>query len=121
MSESETKVISNLLAVQSPHVFLSIHSGTLGLFAPYAYSEDLGRGGLFNQGLAANNQENYMDVLNQVSAKHCDQCKVGSCGQQVGYLSPGTSMDYAYDDMQVTRFHMTKLQIKYSYTFEIFH
>jgi hypothetical protein len=36
-SEVETKTIKELLSVQSPTVFLSIHSGTLGLFAPYAY------------------------------------------------------------------------------------
>jgi hypothetical protein len=26
---------------------------------------------------------------------------MGSCGHEIGYLSPGTSMDYAYDDLKV--------------------
>jgi hypothetical protein len=51
--------------------------------------------------IAPENEENYMEVIKNVYSKYCDQCKVGSCGKEVGYLSPGTSMDYAYDDMNV--------------------
>lgn len=42
-----------------------------------------------------------VDVLNEIKEKHCSMCKLGSCGKEIGYLSPGTSMDYAFDDLKV--------------------
>lgn len=42
-----------------------------------------------------------MSILTEVKEKHCEACKMGSCGHEIGYLSPGTSMDYAYDDLKV--------------------
>ena len=42
-----------------------------------------------------------MQILTEVREKHCETCKMGSCGHEIGYLSPGTSMDYAYDDLKV--------------------
>lgn len=41
-SEAETQVVRDELQAFKPHAFLSIHSGTLGLFAPYAYTNELG-------------------------------------------------------------------------------
>lgn len=41
-----------------------------------------------------------MSVLNQLNPKHC-QCSAGAAGKEVGYLCPGTCLDYAYDTMKV--------------------
>ena len=50
---------------------------------------------------ATENIQNMMSILTEVREKHCEACKMGSCGHEIGYLSPGTSMDYAYDDLKV--------------------
>ena len=60
-----------------------------------------------------------MDVLSDIRESRCKQCKMGSCGKEIGYLSNGTSMDWAYDEMKV---YLTIYEkIPYSFTFEIFH
>ena len=41
-----------------------------------------------------------MNVLTQLNPKHC-QCNPGAAGREVGYLCPGTCLDYAYDKMKV--------------------
>lgn len=71
-----------------PDAFFSIHSGTLGLFTPHAYDKEQ----------PSENMENMNSILNEVKEKHCEICKLGSCGHEIGYLSLGTSMDYAYDE-----------------------
>lgn len=60
-SERETQIVSDQLRTFNPHMFLSIHSGTLGLFAPWAYTQDL----------ATENQENMVKVLSEVQSRHC--------------------------------------------------
>lgn len=42
-SESETQQIKAILEEYRPDIFLSIHSGTLGLYAPYAYKAEQGK------------------------------------------------------------------------------
>lgn len=39
-SEIETQVVRDELREFKPNAFLSIHSGTLGLFSPYAYAKE---------------------------------------------------------------------------------
>lgn len=50
-----------------------------------------------------------LSVLNKLNTKYCS-CNVGAAGDKVGYLSPGTCLDYAYD----------KLSVPYSFAFEIY-
>lgn len=52
-----------------------------------------------------------IDVLDRLKNNYCPSCDVGNAGTEVGYLSPGSCIDYAYDG----------LNIKYSFAFEIFH
>jgi hypothetical protein len=51
------------------------------------------------------------EVLDNLSDRYCPSCEVGAAGREVGYLAPGSCIDYAYDE----------LSIKYSYAVEIFH
>lgn len=51
--------------------------------------------------IASENLDNMMTILSEIREKHCETCKMGSCGHEIGYLSAGTSMDYAYDDLKV--------------------
>jgi len=55
------------------------------------------------------NEEDMLEVLNKADKNHCN-CPAGAAGSEVGYLSPGTSMDYTYSN----------LGIAYSYAFEIY-
>jgi len=98
-SEPETRMFKKLTEEFEPTTFLSVHSGTLGMYMPWAWSEDE---------LARRNQEKMMDVLRTLDADHC-QCPFGAAGHEVGYPCPGTSVDYVYD----------KLKASYSFAFEI--
>ncbi len=50
-----------------------------------------------------------MNVLKELNPKHC-RCSAGSAGKEVGYLCPGTCLDYAYD----------KLKVPYVFAWEIY-
>ena len=52
-----------------------------------------------------------VDILDTLQNKYCPSCDVGAAGKEVGYLSPGSCIDYAYDE----------LKIRYSFAFEIYH
>lgn len=51
-----------------------------------------------------------MDILNNIQDKYCPTCDAGSTGKEIGYLSPGSCIDYSYDE----------LDIKYSFAMEIY-
>lgn len=98
-SEPETQILHQLVENFKPTTFLSIHSGTLGMYMPFAYDR---------QHLASRNQQSMMQVLEQLDAKHC-RCPFGAAGKEVGYSCPGTSLDYVYE----------KMQTPYAFAFEI--
>lgn len=85
----------------NPDIFLSVHSGTLGMYTPHAYSMDN----------AEVNDDKMLDILGVLQNNYCPSCDVGAAGREVGYLSPGSCIDYAYDE----------LNIRYSFAFEIYH
>ena len=41
------------------------------------------------------------EVLDNLSEKYCPSCEVGAAGREVGYLAPGSCIDYAYDELSV--------------------
>jgi hypothetical protein len=51
-----------------------------------------------------------MEILNKVNEQYCIECDVGAAGKEVGYLCPGTCLDYAYDNINT----------KYSFAMEIY-
>jgi len=89
-SEPETKVVKGLLTDFKPTTFLSVHSGTKGLYMPWAFD---------SKHLATRNREPMLEVLKQVDKEHC-QCPFGAAGKEVGYDCPGTSFDWVYDHLQ---------------------
>lgn len=94
--------IRNSLKTFNADIFLSVHSGTLGMYTPHAYSADDGimimdRIGEYNEG-------NMIDVLERLQANYCPSCDVGNAGREVGYLSPGSCIDYAYDELKVQKY-----------------
>ena len=88
-SEPETRILKRLVDTLRPDVFITVHSGTLGMYMPYAYSRDL-----------PNNDPTDLDrmtrILNALNPTYC-RCPSGPAGKDVGYLCPGTCLDYAYE------------------------
>jgi hypothetical protein len=80
-SERETQIVSQELKKFNPDVFISVHSGTLGLYSSYGWSEDLGMLYMCILIEAPENEDNYIEVLDDIQKNYCPQCKVGSCGK----------------------------------------
>jgi len=99
-SEPETKLFKSLVSEYKPTNFLTIHSGTRGMYMPWAYDMDH---------LAKRNQPQMMEILKTLDKDYC-QCPFGAAGREVGYSCPGTCLDWVYD----------KLETPYSFAFEIY-
>jgi len=99
-SEPETVLFKELVTEYKPTNFLTVHSGTKGMYMPWAYDMDH---------LATRNQPQMLKILREVDQEHC-QCPFGAAGKEVGYACPGTCLDWIYD----------KLQTPYAFAFEIF-
>lgn len=84
-SEPETVALRALMDDVRPFFFTTVHSGTLGMYSPFAYSTSL-----------PPNHDAMLSVLEAVNPEVCN-CPVGAAGKQVGYLCPGTCLDYAYE------------------------
>jgi hypothetical protein len=89
-SEPESEEAKELLDEFNPDIFLTVHSGTKGLYTPYAYSTEEAPVG----------EQEMLDVLTKIDGKYCD-CPKGAAGKEVGYLCPGTCLDYAYVSTRV--------------------
>jgi hypothetical protein len=98
-SEPETRIVKKMIEAFMPTTFLSVHSGTLGMYMPWAWSPDT---------LAARNHVQMMNILKSLDISHCE-CPWGAAGKEVGYPCPGTSVDWVYD----------ALKAPYSFAFEI--
>jgi len=85
-SEPETRLLRNLIMDFKPDVFLSLHSGTKGLYMPYSYDR---------HHIAPRNKDEMLKMLQQIDEAHC-RCPYGAAGAEVGYNAPGTSIDWAY-------------------------
>jgi len=99
-SEPETRIFKSLVSSYKPHTFLTVHSGTRGMYMPWAFDMEH---------LANRNQPVMMEVLKTLDQQHC-QCPYGAAGKEVGYPCPGTCLDWVYD----------KLSTPYVFAFEIY-
>lgn len=99
-SEPETRIFKKLVTTYKPTMFLTIHSGTKGMYMPWAYDMEH---------LATRNEPEMMEILKKVDSDHCE-CPFGAAGREVGYPCPGTCLDWVYDH----------LKTPYSFAFEIF-
>jgi hypothetical protein len=99
-SEPETQIFKELVTAYKPTNFLTVHSGTKGMYMPWAYDMEH---------LAKRNQPAMMQILRSLDKDHCE-CPFGAAGKEVGYSCPGTCLDWVYD----------KLQTPYAFAFEIY-
>jgi len=98
-SEPETRLLKSVVEDYNPTTYLTVHSGTLGMYMPWAYDM---------KHLADRNQKPMLSILEELDDDHCD-CPFGAAGKEVGYNCPGTSLDWVYD----------KLKTPFSFAFEI--
>jgi len=99
-SEAETQLFKELVTNYMPTNFLTVHSGTKGMYMPWAYDM---------KHLAKRNQPAMVHILKALDKDHC-QCPFGAAGKEVGYSCPGTCLDWVYD----------KLKAQYAFAFEIY-
>lgn len=99
-SEPETQIFRDDVTEAQPTSFVTVHSGTLGMYMPWAYDMEH---------LATRNQPAMMKMLEDLDSDYC-QCPFGAAGKEVGYSCPGTCLDYVYD----------KLNASYAFAFEIY-
>jgi hypothetical protein len=97
-SQPETRILRSVLAKFDPTLFLSVHSGQLGMFVPWAYS-----------GEAPLTEQSEYSFAADIDREFC-QCPLGPAGALLGYGAPGTSLDYVYD----------KLKVPHSFALEIY-
>eukprot|EP00746_Dinoflagellata_sp_MGD_P003294 gnl/MRDRNA2_/MRDRNA2_106403_c0_seq1.p1 gnl/MRDRNA2_/MRDRNA2_106403_c0~~gnl/MRDRNA2_/MRDRNA2_106403_c0_seq1.p1 ORF type:complete len:418 (+),score=62.66 gnl/MRDRNA2_/MRDRNA2_106403_c0_seq1:179-1432(+) len=99
-SEPETQIFKKLVTDFDPTVFLTVHSGTRGMYMPWAYNQ---------HSLGKQNQAQMLQLLVELDSKYC-QCPYGGAGKEVGYPCPGTCLDWIYDE----------LKTPYAFAFEIY-
>jgi len=99
-SEPETQIFKDTVSEFDPTTFLTIHSGTKGMYMPWAFDMEH---------LADRNEPAMMQMLKTLDDQHC-QCPFGAAGKEVGYPCPGTCLDWVYD----------QLKTPYSFAFEIY-
>jgi hypothetical protein len=105
-SEWETKKLKEYLKVLKPNTFMTSHSGNLGIYSPFAYKK-------FNYKDLDSNTSNRLNkikaIISKVNKDNCN-CISGSIGNDLGYLCPGTCLDYLFEN----------LNADYSFAFEIY-
>jgi len=98
-SEDETCILRDSAKQFRPDMFVSIHSGALGMYTPFAYSTSRPTGKVEDQ---------MVGVLKRLNPRYCN-CDVGAAGKELNYLCPGTCLDYMFD----------KLKTPYAFAVEI--
>lgn len=86
-SEPETRILRDVALAFKPQLFLTVHSGALGMFSPRAFSTEIATGPT---------EATMLEILKRLNPKYCN-CPVGAAGEQLGYLCPGTCLDFLYD------------------------
>lgn len=99
-SEPETRIFRDLVTEFKPTVFLTVHSGTRGMYMPWAYDTE-------HEGTS--NRADMMHILRSLDGDHCT-CPFGAAGKEVGYPCPGTCLDWVY----------AKMNTPFVFAFEIF-
>ncbi|GAB5360958.1 hypothetical protein AAMO2058_000673100 [Amorphochlora amoebiformis] len=121
-SEGETLILKREVTRSPPDLFITVHSGILGMYTPYAWSGKLPNGNSDDHeqvmleipdsevpsGLP-DHVYKMLQILRRNDEKYC-RCSAGPAGREVGYLCSGTCLDYIYDVAKT----------KYTFGLEIF-
>jgi len=105
-SEWETRALHKLMNIIDPFVFITTHSGNLGMYTPFAYKKwDF-------SDLKTDDRDkitSMLGIVKKINRKYCN-CTAGSIGNELGYLCHGTCLDYAFE----------QLRVKFTFGFEIY-
>lgn len=141
-SEAETVAMRDAMKEAKPHLFVTVHSGAVGMYTPYAYStkdvveataeeekqaaseaQRFRAGGALLRGAKGGEESDSAEAtaakervakaasrhrravsmsstLTQLTSEF-GTCPHGSAGHELGYLCPGTCLDYAWDVLDV--------------------
>jgi hypothetical protein len=97
-SEPETRALDLALMYYSPHMLLSVHSGTTAIMTPYDSCSDM----------SPLNYNHLVQVAKWL--RPGEWCQVGNSAQLAGYHANGTLVDYAY----------AQLGVPLAYTLEVY-
>lgn len=100
-SEIETSNLRDIIIDLKPDMFIDFHSGSYGMFTPYAHFRIEGDELL-------NEFKDQQEILRIISDKYL-KCKVGQLRDLVYHCS-GSALDYVY----------AKLNLKFAFAFELF-
>lgn len=111
-SEAETVIMAHAASNFLPTIFISIHSGSLHMLSPFAFKgslagepaasttaidpPDMLHKSVPADSLAGTGLKPVLQVLKHVNRDFC-RCRVGAAGKELGYLCPGTCLDYIYN------------------------
>lgn len=87
-SEPETRVVRRLVEAFKPSAYVSVHSGTEALLAPWAWTQEMPKESGAVKRMGA--------VMTAIGEKYCGACRIGEAAEEVGYLAGGVSSDYAF-------------------------
>lgn len=100
-SERETQVIKSAVKDFNPSTFVTIHSGTLGMYTSYAYDYDAP---------VPQRAAQTVSLLKSLDKEYC-QCPYGPAAKAIGYESTGSSLDWVFDNVP---------NCKHSIAFEVY-
>jgi hypothetical protein len=90
-SEPETQVLHSLAEEISPHLFVSVHSGTFMLGMPFGFSDSE----------QPANAGEMMSMLSNVNGQYCGGCCPTGSLASIGYNSKGCSIDFVAEHLKV--------------------
>ena len=99
-SEPQTILFRDSVVEFNPTVFATVHSGTRGMYMPWAFAESTE---------PVRNGEKMKQLLSEMDPKFCE-CPAGQAAAEVGYNSPGTCLDWVH----------AHTNSAYSFAFEIY-
>ena len=103
-STVETRTIRDAVSAFKPDLFISIHSGTFGMYTPYASDQHPYESDQEKEDFAR-----MARLVRNVDDETCN-CPLGEAVVKIGYSSWGTCIDWVYQN----------LKTPYVYAFEIF-
>lgn len=90
-SEPETQILHSLVEEVSPHLFLSVHSGTFLLGMPFGWSD----------AEQPQNAGDMMSMLSDINGQYCGGCCPTGSLSSIGYNSKGCSIDFVTEHLKV--------------------
>lgn len=93
-SEIETSFVKEIIEDYKPFVFITVHSGSMAFFYPYAYLKK-------NTFEKTEWGKSTKKILKYLMTQYCQKCLIGPPHKSIGYQASGNSMDYLFEKSSV--------------------